>query len=330
MNVIQEDREAVYVDDLLRSLQLIALAAFMLWLFIRKKVKSTLLLLGLGILIVVDLTTVAHRYVNADDFVRSRQVARPFQANGVDQQIQKDTGVFRVFDPSEGLNGARTSYFHSSIGGYHAAKPARLQDLFEFHLYQNNLQVLNMLNVKYIIQEDEQTGESYPGLNEDANGNAWFIERIAPVATADEEILALKDFNSKTTAVLNSKEFPKVVPMTFSIDSTASIELVDHRPDVVQYRSTNNQEGFAVFSEMYYANGWKAYINGKETPHVRVNYTLRGLKIPSGNHQIEFKFEPKVVQTGSTIALASNLVLGVLLLTGLFFGFKNSKKKKAA
>ena len=327
MNMILLDREMVYTQDLIRSLIYVLLAAGALWLYTKGRFKENVLYLGLGALLLFDLVGVAQRYVNEDDFIRNRLVERPYQVTQLDQQIQQDTDVFRVFDSSEGLNGARTSYFHKSLGGYHAAKPARLQDLFEYHLYQNNLEVLNMLNVKYIIQQDE-TGQKFPGLNDEANGIAWFVENVKAVSTSDEEIKALEGFDSKKEAVLNTRLFSDVTPLEYTVDSLATLELVDHRPDFIQYRTENPHEGFVVFSEMHYPEGWKSFIDGKETPHVRVNYALRGMKVPKGTHQIEFAFEPEVIQTGSKIALGANVLLALAIGGGLLYFFRKPKKTK--
>ncbi len=326
MAMIQRDREAVYINDTIRSLVYVILAAATLWFFIKEKIGRNLFVILLGVLIVFDLVSVDRRYVNEDDFVRQRQMNEPFQASQLDQMIQQDDSIFRVFDPQEGINGARTSYFHKSIGGYHAAKPRALQDLFEYHLYQNNLQVLNMLNVKYVIQQDED-GNSFPAVNPDANGNAWFVEQLLPVSSANEEILKLKDFNSKTQAVVNTRTYPSLTKTRYQLDSLAHIELVDYRPNYLKYKSSNPNDGFAVFSEMYYPSGWDAFIDGKMEPHYKVDYALRGIKIPAGEHEIEFKFEPKVVETGSQITLAASILLGLIIVGG--FGFtlfsKNTK-----
>jgi len=326
MAMIQRDREAVYINDTIRSLVYVILAAATLWFFIKEKIGKNLLVMALGALILFDLVSVDRRYVNEDDFVRQRQMNEPFQASQLDQMIQQDDSIFRVFDPQEGINGARTSYFHKSIGGYHAAKPRALQDLFEYHLYQNNLQVLNMLNVKYVIQQDEE-GNSFPAVNPDANGNAWFVEQLLPVSSANEEILKLKDFNSKTQAVVNTRTYPSLTKTRYQLDSLAHIELVDYRPNYLKYKSSNPNDGFAVFSEMYYPSGWDALIDGKMESHYKVDYALRGIKIPAGEHEIEFKFEPKVVETGSQITLAASILLGLIIVGG--FGFtvfsKNTK-----
>ncbi|WP_421804113.1 YfhO family protein [Flagellimonas sp.] len=327
MTMIQRDREAVYINDTIRSIIYVTLAAAVLWFFIKDKINKNILVFALGALILFDLVGVDLRYVNEGDFVRQRQVNQPFQANQIDQMIQQDDSIYRVFDPQEGINGARTSYFHKSIGGYHAAKPRALQNLFEYHLYQNNLQVLNMLNVKYIIQQDEE-GNSYPAVNPDANGNAWFVDQLLPVSSANEEILKLKDFNSKTQAVVNTSEYPELTKLRYSVDSLARIDLVDYRPNNITYTTNNPNDGFAVFSEMHYPSGWQAFIDGAPQEHYRVDYALRGMKVPAGEHNIEFRFEPEVVETGSQITLAANALLGLIVVGGLGLTLFRRKKEK--
>jgi len=326
MTMVQRDREAVYINDTIRSLVYILLTALIIFLFIKEKLKKNSVVIGLGALILFDLVGVNLRYVNKEDFVRSRAVERPFQASDIDNAIQQDNEVFRVFNPQEGLNGARTSYFHQSLGGYHAAKPGKLEDLFEYHLYDNNIEVLNMLNVKYIIQQDDE-GRSFPAVNDDRNGNAWFVEKMIPVANADEEILALKGLNSKTTAVINTTVYPEITKLSYNLDSLATTKLIDYRPDYLNYETKNNNAGFVVFSEMHYPKGWKSFIDGKEAQHIKVNYALRGMKVPAGNHKIEFKFEPEVVKTGSQIALGSTIILGLLILGGILFSLRKPKRK---
>ena len=326
MQMIQRDRETVFTQDVFRSFFLLLTSATVLFLFIREKLNQNVAIVGLGLIILIDLVGVDKRYVNQDDFVSQRQINRPFTASEMDKAIQQDKSVFRVFDPQEGLNGARTSYFHKSIGGYHAAKPQKMQNLFDFHLYNNNVEVLNMLNVKYIVQQDEE-GRSYPALNPDVNGPAWFVETIEPVASADEAILGLKDLNTTKKALVESTDNKQLVKTNFALDSTAQIVVKDYRPNFISYQSENKNEGFAVFSEMFYANGWKASIDGQTASIYKVNYALRGLLIPPGSHKIVFEFEPDVVQLGSTISLISNIVLALLLISGLFLLFNGKKDK---
>lgn len=327
MTMIVRDRETVFLNDTLRSLIFVALAALLIWLYLKKRVNMNVLALALGVLIVVDLVGVGRRYVNEDDFVRKRTMREPFQERTVDQQIAQDETIFRVYDASEGINGARTSYFHKSIGGYHAAKPAAMQDLFEYHIYQGNTEVLNMLNVKYLIETDE-SGQASGLINPDANGNAWFISRLIPVHSADEEIQQLKGLESKTAAIINRADFPTVESQQFAVDSTATIRLTTYAPNEMVYRANNPVAGVAVFSEMYYAPGWQAYIDGKEVPHFRVNYALRALEIPEGFHEIRFEFIPKVVEKGKSISLGSTLLLFVLLIGGIVYPYLPFAKKR--
>ncbi|MEX0314563.1 MAG: YfhO family protein, partial [Allomuricauda sp.] len=186
---------------------------------------------------------------------------------------------------------------------------------------------LNMLNVKYIVQQDED-GNSFPAVNDDANGNAWFIKEIIPVKSANEEIQSLKEFDSKSEAVVNTQVYPTVTKLSYEVDSLASINLVDYRPNYLKYQSNNSNVGFVVFSEMHYPFDWQAYIDGKPTPNFKVNYALRGMKVPAGNHEIEFKFEPEVVKTGSQIALGSCILLALIILGGMGYSFRPKKSKK--
>jgi len=327
LDILKRDRKAVYISDTIRSLIYVALATAALWFFIKDKIGKNLIAIVLGGLILFDLVGVDLRYVNKDDFVRQRNVNIPFQVSKTDQIIQQDDSIYRVFDPQEGLNGARTSYFHKSIGGYHAAKPRQLQDLFEHHLYQNNIEVLNMLNVKYIIQQDEE-GNGFPAVNDNANGNGWFVNRIIPVTSANEEIQALKEFNSKFGAVVNTKQYPTITKLSYGVDSLAVINLVDYRPNYIKYQTQNENVGFAVFSEMHYPFGWQAFVDGKPEPHYKVDYALRGLEIPAGAHEVEFRFQPEVVKTGSQIALGSTILLALIILGGIGLSVRPKKNPK--
>lgn len=327
--MLKLDRKAVYTSDLLRSLGYVLATAALLWFFLKDKVKSNLVVIAVGALIVFDLVGVNLRYVNADSFVSKRKMLQPFEATAADKAILKDDGVFRVFDQTDGFDSAKTAYFHKSITGYHAAKPAGMQDLFEYHVYNGNLSVFNMLNVKYVVQQDE-SGNPFPIENQNANGNAWFVKELQQVTSADEEIRALGGLDTKTTAVVNNTKFKNIDRFEFQKDSTASINLTDYEPNHLTYASTNPNAGVAVFSEMYYANGWNAYIDGKPVDHFKVNYVLRALKIPEGNHTVEFKFEPEVVQLGSQIVLGSTILMGLILLGGIGFSFWKVRKEDTA
>lgn len=327
LDLIQTDRKAVYTSDLFRSLIYVFLAALALWFFLKEKIKQNIAIILLGVLMVSDLVGVNLRYVNKENFIAKRLMTRPFQESPADTEILKDTTNFRVFDQTQGFEGARTSYFHKTISGYHAAKPAGMEDLFYFHIAQGNIGILNMLNIKYVIQQDEE-GRSYPVLNPDANGNAWFVEKLLPVEDANTEILDLDSLDTKRNALINTIKFPNINRFNFTVDSIASVTLTDYEPNHLTYRSVNSNAGAAVFSEMYYPHGWNVYIDGKPKKHFRVNYVLRALMLPEGEHTIEFKFEPKIVALGSQITLASSALLGLIILSGLGYTFWRYRKKE--
>ena len=325
IDALKEDRKAIFNADTIRSLILVLLSAGIIWMFLKEKLSEKLVIIAFAILIVFDLVSVDKRYVNNDDFVSALQIQKPYQADANDQEILKDNTHYRVYDLTTG--NTKPSYFHNSLNGYTAARMKRYNELFDFYIRRNHLEVLNMLNTKYIIAPAENS-QPQVFTNTDANGNAWFIESFKAVETVNEEILALDSLNTKKVAVLNIYQFGsklKGSPILSSIqvDSTASINLVDYKPNYLKYESNNSNNGFAVFSENYYQQGWQAYIDGEEAPHIRVNYVLRGMEIPAGTHTIEFKFDPQVVKTGSTIALGTSIVVVLLLLGGLFYEFKN-------
>ncbi len=326
LDALREDRASFFTTDTFRTLLFVLLAASVIYLFLLKKLNETKVIVILGLLIVIDLVSVDRRYVNNEDFVSKLQMERPYQANKADLEILKDNSNFRVYDLTSG--GAKTSYFHNALGGYHAAKPKRYQDLYEFYISKNNINVLSMLNAKYIIGQGED-GKPFPYVNNDANGNAWFVKKVQKVKTEDQEILALDTLNTKNTAVYTSASENAInLPKAFVTDSLASIKVIDYKPNYIKYHTNNNNDGFAVFSEMYYGKGWNAYVDGAAKAHYKVNYALRGMKIPKGSHTIVFKFEPEVVKTGSIIALASSILLVLLVLGGLFFGFKSLNKNR--
>ena len=317
VDALKSDRKTMYSADLLRSAFFILIVAGALWLYIKNKFAQNTTIILIGLVMIFDLFLVDKKYVSAKDFVSKREIEVPFQATPVDLQILQDSSNYRVFEINGNLSSARASFFHKSIGGYHAAKPRRMQQLFDYQIAKNNLEPLNFLNVKYLIQTDKE-GKEFPIANPEANGNAWFVNQIQLVSTADEEMNALDKLDSKKVAVINSKEF-KFRKTAFVKDSLASITLDLYQPNHLKYTSTNTSDGLAVFSEMYYKNGWNSYVDGNKVEHLRANYVLRALPIPAGKHTIEFKFEPEVVKTGSTIALLSSIGMVLLLVAGIYF-----------
>ena len=325
VRALKEDRKAVFTADTIRSLIFVVLTAAVIWLYLKQKVNRNLAIGLFALLILVDLVGVDRRYVNNDDFVSARVINKPFQANQADLQIMQDEGHYRVFDLSGNpFNTARTSYFHNSIGGYHAAKPGRMQDLFNFYISRNHMEVLNMLNTKYFIVPTEEGVVAQQ--NPETNGNAWFVSNVQLVENANEEILALENLKTTETAVVN-ENFRDLLPqLNFPEDNSARIELESYEPNEITYNYSANAEQLAVFSEIYYPQGWHAYIDGEEAPHFRANYVLRAMVLPQGQHTVTFKFEPEVVKTGSTIALASSVLLGLLLVGGIFYRYRKNQK----
>ncbi|PWB25535.1 YfhO family protein [Flavobacterium sp. HTF] len=327
IDVLKEDRRSLYSADLLRSGFFIIVTFGILWLFIKNKFSQTTALIIVGLLMIFDLFFVDKRYVSAKDFVSPVQIAAPFQETPTDSEILKDTSVYRVFDVQGQLQG-RSSYFHKTIGGYSAVRPRRMQQLMDYQINaKSNLEILNMLNVKYVIQVDKE-GKQIPTINPEANGNAWFVDTVKLVNKPDDVMKALDNLDTKKVAVFNVREHEgkfRSARLKKQWDTTGTIKVVTYKPNYIKYQSDNAKDGLAVFSEMYYKNGWNAYIDGKLTDHFPVDYVLRAMEVPGGKHTIEFKFEPQVIKTGGTIALASSIGMLFLLIGGIYFERKNLK-----
>ncbi len=319
VNALKTDRKSLYSADLLRSGFFIIAVSGLLWLYVKNTLAQNTTIILIGLLLVSDLFFMDKNYLSSKDFLSASEVDVPFHATQADEMIMSDTTNYRVFEVDGNLSSARASYFHKSLGGYHAAKPRRMQQLFDYQIAKNNMGVLDMLNVKYIIQTDS-VGKPIPTRNPEANGNAWFVQEVQWAASPNAEMKALDRLDSKNVAVVNQKEFGNRISKTsFIRDTLATIQLKHYKPNAITYTSNNPNEGLAVFSEMYYADGWNAYIDGKKVPHFRADYALRALPISGGKHEIVFKFEPQVVKTGSAISLASSIGMVFLLVGGLYY-----------
>ena len=323
LDAVKADRLSMLYSDSFRSIVLIGVGFVVLWLFLKQQLKYTTSIIAFAVLILFDLVQVNLRYVNADDFKEARAIDKPFKASTADLQILKDKSHYRVANFStDPFQDGRTSYFHKSIGGYHAAKVGRYQDLIEFQLSKQNMQVYNMLNVKYFIIPGDD-GEEVAQQNPDANGNVWFVKNIKYVKTADQEIRALDSTLTKSTVVVNENNIRKKINFSPELDSLAYIKLTEYSLNSLTYDTSSNKDEFAVFSEIYYKHGWNAYLDGVKQPHTNVNYILRGMEIPKGEHIIKFKFEPSVIKSGSIISLISYALM-LLIPLSCFFYFKKS------
>ena len=326
LDAVTSDRYALFFGDSLRTLLLVLGFAGVIWLYIKQKIHKDILFVGFLGLLLFDMVDVNKRYVNDDNFTSARKVNKPFKKSAIDAEILKDKEHYRVADFTKNLlaDGA-TPYYHNSLGGYSAVKMGRYQELYDFHISKRNPEVLNMLNTKYVVIPDEK-GAPKLAVNSNANGNAWFVNQLKFVDTVDEEMMILDSLNTKKVAVFSSL-YTSDYKNNYLVDSTATIKLTSYKANELVYESNTNSDQFAVFSEMYYKDGWNAYIDGELSNHFRVNYVLRGMEVPAGKHTIEFKFEPKVIETGSNIALASYALL-FLIPIGWFLFDKKKKKNE--
>jgi len=321
MGALRADRQSLYGSDLLRTIILIALAVGLVWLYLKGKYKQQLILLG-GMLVLssFDLLAVGKRYLTDDVYVDKTEfdsnIAPPSAA---DERIKADPEKgFRVYDEASGdpYNSSRASYHHNSIGGYSPAKMGLYQDIIEHQLSRGNMGVFDMLNTKYFIQPNPANGQPEARINPGANGPCWLVKNIHYVKDGNEEMKALDSLNLKDTAVIQQVFKPQVKSEPVA-DSTAKISLVDNHNDTVDYKFSARTNQFAVFSEIYYDKGWDAYIDGQKADYVRVDYILRGMSIPAGDHTIQFRFEPHSYWLGNTLSNWFSLLGYLLLLVAL-------------
>ncbi len=319
-----QDRKHLLMMDGLRSLILIALSFGVLWIALSKKVSTNVAIISLGALLVFDGFQIAKRYVDNEDFVKHSRIVKPFQPSPQDLEILKDTTHYRVANFTVNpMNDGSTSFFHKSIGGYHAAKPRRYQELFDYQTSKGNFEVLNMLNTKYYIGADD-TNQPIVKLNPEAYGNAWFAYQVHWVKNADEAIQAL-DSLQKSVAVLDVKYKSEVPENLWMQDSTARITLEQYKPNKLVYKSTSHLPQLAVFSEQYYPHGWEASIDGQRVNIMRANYLLRALVIPEGKHEIEFTFDPPVVKQGARWSMISYITFIILVGLGVVLIYLRKK-----
>ena len=307
--LIMSERASMLTSDAFRSLIFIALAFGTLYLFAIEKIKAKAMLVAIGCLVLIDLWPVNKRYFNNDNFINEKDKKGYFAKTDYEERILRDTDPnFRVLNlTSNTFNDARTSYYLKSVGGYHAAKLRRYQDLIDEHISRGHMTVLNMLNTKYIIQQTDQGAT--PMLNAEAWGNCWFADSLIVAETPREECDALNDIHSPSTIVTDAR-FENLVKNFNSVhDPDASIRLTSYAPDVLEYTSNLSQIKTAVFSEIYYPYGWKAYIDGQPVEIFRANYVLRALNIPAGEHQIRFEFRPDTVYKGDKVGVVCLILI---------------------
>lgn len=339
------DRQSLLRSDAFRSLVFIILGAFVLWSFVKGFLKKNVSIALLAFFILIDLFPVAKRYLNDDNF-ESKRPTQLVQKTPADEAILQDKSQFRILDATVDIfNDATPSYFHKNIGGYHAAKLRRYQELINMQLTGeigklfgafgsattaesitpvfDSLRVMNMLNMKYVIYNKQAP----PLVNPYHNGNAWFVNNIRIAQDANEEMKLLGEIDTRHELVID-KSLASALPSKITPDSTAKISLKSYAPNHLIYSVDTKTDQVAVFSEIYYDKGWKATIDGKEVPYTRVNYLLRAMPLKAGSYDVEFRFAPGSYSTGNLLALISSVLLIMGLATYLFLFFR--KKKSGA
>jgi hypothetical protein len=313
-----DDRIKMFRADAVRSILFILGGTLFLWLIIGKKINTSLGLIAIGILILADLWSVDKRYLNNEKFVTKSVIDQQWKPREVDEFILKDRDPnFRVLDlTGNTFSSATTSYFHKTIGGYHAAKLQRYQEVIEKQFSGSiNQDVLDMLNTKYFItsgQGEDQNNQTMK-VNNTACGHAWFVDNVQFVKNNDEEMIAISSFDPSKEAIINDEFKGQLQLNDLGTSANASIKLTSYHPDHLKYEYTSPKNAIAVFSEIWYPKGWKMYIDNVEKPYIRANYLLRAAELPAGNHVVEWKFEPTSYFLGENISLIASILLSLIL-----------------
>jgi hypothetical protein len=341
------DRKGLLRADSFRSLIFILLGAGLLLAFVSGKLKKEYSIALIAFFIFIDLWSADKRYLNTDRFERPSVIQKSFTPSVADATILKDKSYHRVLNLSVSTfnDNSPTSWFHKSIGGYHGAKLKRYQELIDSSINRelalfsaaadkattvddllpvfNSTSVINMLNAKYVIYNNEVP----PLVNPHAMGNAWFAEKPVLVDDANMELAAVNTIDPSKEAAVDVRFKDQVNGTFYPVTGNDKIELVSYQPNELEYKYSAEGEKLAVFSEIYYPAGWKCYIDGKESSYFRTNYVLRGMILPSGDHQIKFTFKPSSYFIGNKVSLASSILL--FLLTTWYFISAYIRKSKS-
>lgn len=340
-DAIVAQREAMFKGDLWRSMGFVLVGAAVVWFYAKSpKFQTWMLALVLGVLVLADMWPVNKRYMNDDMFRKPAALTDHFAMQPYEQQIEQwegdladPTKSYRVFNlTGSPFNDARTSYRLKSLGGYHAAKLRRYQDLIDQHLGKMHWPVINMLNARYIIVPTQEGNGAQVQPNAEAMGNAWYVSDFHVAETPNEECDALTQVDLHTTAVVGRDYADKMPAEVLVADSMATVTLTHYTPPCIDYVSESSQAGTIVFSEIFYPHGWKASIDGQPAEHYRVNYALRALNVPAGRHEIRFEFRPDSVEKGDSLSMFFVAAMYLILLTCVVLGLRPlwRKNKKTA
>jgi hypothetical protein len=351
-SALKADRQAFYLSDMWRTLGFILVLVAAMFLYAKNYIKPAIVYAALILFCIIDLFGVSKRYLKEDNFVDATELENSYTDTRADLQLKADTGYYRIInlafpngngygvDVGNSFNDALSSYKHNTIGGYSPAKLGLYQDLIERQIYKNiqgwganpmakdSFPVLNMLNMKYAIIPDQRDPKQTQAVqNFFALGNCWLVKEVKFVKNADEEMKALDSFDPAAVAFVDER-FKASVPFFPVYDSTATIKLIENKNDEIKYEFNAAGNQFAVFSEIYYPNGWEAFIDGKKTPYVKANYALRGLCIPSGKHTIDFIFDPASVRKGEAFSRYMHIFSVLFVFLCLFQAWRSRNKSK--
>ena len=302
-NQIIEERKNIFNSDVIRAL-IIGLLVFLTLRFSKLLGRNFTYAIVLAI-VFFDLFNINNRYIDKDLFID--KTINTYRATEIDNDILADTLDFRVFNMSAGLSNANTSYFHNSVNGYHAAKLKRFQEYYDFLSFHDNQKLFNTLNVKYLIGKDENNQDQLYQ-NPDAYGNAWAIDSLALIDNYDNLLNQMKDANLKKVGFVLEKSLPIEISRNYNSSDLIKIEKIKNSSSHISYNFESLSEQLLVFSEIYYPSGWQVYLNGEKTNYFDINYLLRGMVVPKGNHLIEFIFSPKIVKTGINIRIITIII----------------------
>ena len=327
--MILDQRAAMMTADAWRSLGFIAAATILLYIYVKKPFKTIYLGLAMTALVVLDMWPVDKRFCNDGMFVSTKDRDKAFKIQPWEEQILQDKDYYRVFNlTGNPFNEARTGYRLHSVGGYSAAKLRRYQDLIDEHLSRMNMNVYNMLNTRYFVVKGNN-GAPRVEYNPEAFGNAWFVDSVLVVNTANEESEALRTLDLRKVAVMDSTFAKYLNSRSSAKDETARVKFVSYSPKRLEYKTESQTEKVLVFSEIYYPYGWKATIDGKEAELFRVNYMLRAMNVPAGEHKIVMVFEPESVKKGDMIAVTCIAILILTILGSCAYYYVRKKKDEA-
>jgi len=355
LDYLVDERFKMFKIDAIKAFLYIAIAVAALFMVLKQKLNQNIALVIIGVVSIFDLWSVNKRYLNDENYVDKTIAENPFQTESsalLEEKVEenpnlasilssvhvnktletiaeKDKTHYRIFNNILGtFSETNTSYFKSSIGGYHAVKLRRYDDVInEYFQVMDSVKVpniLNLLNAKYLVLGGPEQPQAIP--NPRANGNAWFVSDLKFVDSPNQEIKLIGVINSKKTAVVATSDKNYFDGKPVQADSTAFINLTKYQPNELEFKSQSKTPQLAVFSEIYYPHGWKFFIDGKEVPHIKADYLLRAVHVPAGNHNVRMVFEPQVIETGKWISLISFALFILLSGFGIFWMTKNKKK----